>query len=505
MRFSRSSVAQKRWRANQLWQTSCNFWGVKTPRFKLRTRIFTSMLLVVVVSFVMTGVISSIHFHSSRTKYHRERLLRKEQAIEAHMSRSLQMLTAVPLAPGSHNLVYAQEDLMAVSQIHNMDLGLYTNGGELIALTDSSLAAREVLPQVLPDSLRLSHDGATHKEVRYNGATKEYMLYTAELLSEDGTALALLVLPYDMDALRAPDQEAEFFQALAWFNIILFLAAAYLAYLLSRSISRGLEIVSEALRVNPGTGPRPRIKWRSKDEIGTLINHYNMMVDQVEANAKKLAEAEKESAWKAMAQQVAHEVKNPLTPMRLMTQMHAAQAGSMTSGEIKAFADGMIAQIDAMADVANDFGQIARGPAEVRPMEISPILLEIEATYPQVKVLKQPAISSVSVRANHEQLTRVLNNLINNAMEAIPTHREPNIVLSATLEEQEIWLSVRDNGGGIPMDTRKEIFQPKFTTKTHGTGLGLAIVKALVEGFGGRIWVEKSDDEGTEFCVALPI
>ena len=463
------------------------------------------MLLVVVISFVMTGIISSIHFHSSRTNYHRERLLRKEQAIEAHMSRSLQQLTAIPLSPKAHNLTYVGEELDAVSEIHNMDLGLYTIGGDLLAMTDSSLANRGVLPSVLSDSMRLSHDGTTHLEVEYDNVSSTYMLYTAELLGQDGKPLALLVLPYDLDALRAPDQEAEFFQALAWLNILLFLAAAYLAYLLSRSISRGLEVVSEALRTNPGTAARPRIKWRSKDEIGTLINHYNMMVDQVEANAKKLAEAEKESAWKAMAQQVAHEVKNPLTPMRLMTQMHAAQAGNMSPEEVKSFTDGMLAQIDAMAAVANDFGQIARGPAEVRPLRIAPILLEIDATYPKVEMLMQPAVEPAVVHANHEQLTRVLNNLINNAIESIPSHREPKIVVSASVEDGELQLCVRDNGGGIPMDTRQEIFQPKFTTKTHGTGLGLAIVKALVEGFGGRIWVERSDDQGTEFCVALPI
>jgi nitrogen fixation/metabolism regulation signal transduction histidine kinase len=193
-----------------------------------------------------------------------------------------------------------------------------------------------------------------------------------------------MVVPYS-DKVERPMEDMAFFRALAWLHLVLFVAATYFAYLLSRSITQGLEVVGNAMKGNPedGSSNPHQVAWRSKDEIGQLVDAYNRMVQQTEENAKALANAEKERAWREMAQQVAHEIKNPLTPMRLMTQLHASRAAQLTADEVRNFSESMLAQIDAMSAVAGDFSELAKisnGP--LRPVDLATVLRRIQLAYP---------------------------------------------------------------------------------------------------------------------------
>ena len=229
------------------------------------------------------------------------------------------------------------------------------------------------------------------------------------------------------------------------------------------------------------------------------------MIDVIEKNAKALAQAEKESAWKEMAQQVAHEIKNPLTPMRLMTQIHAVNADKQTNESIKEFSEGMLAQIDAMSQVAGAFSQLTNISSEHKSkVNLRELLRECSAAYPNATLLV-PNSGEFIVLANSKQLLRVLNNLLNNAFESVPRRRDPLVAFGMREEEGRVQLFVRDNGIGIDQDLLGQVFVPQFTTKSKGTGLGLAIVKTIIESFQGRIWVDSTSEEGTEFIFSLPI
>jgi nitrogen fixation/metabolism regulation signal transduction histidine kinase len=252
-------------------------------------------------------------------------------------------------------------------------------------------------------------------------------------------------------------------------------------------------------------GGDAKVKWGSKDEIGILVGEYNRMIDVIEKNAKALAQAEKESAWKEMAQQVAHEIKNPLTPMRLMTQIHAVNADKQTNESIKEFSEGMLAQIDAMSQVAGAFSQLTNISSEHKSkVNLRELLRECSAAYPNATLLV-PNSGEFVVLANSKQLLRVLNNLLNNAFESVPRRRDPLVSFGMREEEGRVHLFVRDNGIGIDQDLLGQVFVPQFTTKSKGTGLGLAIVKTIIESFQGRIWVDSTSEEGTEFIFSLPI
>jgi signal transduction histidine kinase len=330
------------------------------------------------------------------------------------------------------------------------------------------------------------------------------LLYTAEINNELGLPVALMVVPYS-DKVERPMEDMAFFRALAWLHLVLFVAATYFAYLLSRSITQGLEVVGNAMKGNPedGSSNPHQVAWRSKDEIGQLVDAYNRMVQQTEENAKALANAEKERAWREMAQQVAHEIKNPLTPMRLMTQLHASRAPQLTADEVRNFSESMLAQIDAMSAVAGDFSELAKisnGP--LRPVDLATVLRRIQLAYPGID-LALPA-GPWMVLGTEDSLLRVFNNLLNNALDAIPQGKQPNVSVTVREDEGHILVSVRDNGSGIAPERWEAIFAPHFTTKSTGTGLGLALVKSIIAGMGGRIWIESSSPEGSVFMLRLP-
>jgi len=471
-------------------------------RLTLRARIFIAMFMLVVLGFGATGVVSFLHFKAEEVEYRRERLKRKEQAVEAHVAHELQRAIGKDIVEGDLMRVL-NEELCSISQIHQIDVALYTMGGELLLSSNMALLDQGVLPPRLPELVH-SRRNQVLSISDPNNLESEMLLYTAEIDDEMGLPIALMVVPYN-GKLDRPFEDMAFYRALAWLHLVLFVAATYFAYLLSRSITQGLEVVGNAMKGNSEDGssnPRP-VAWRSKDEIGQLVESYNRMVHQTEENAKMLANAEKEQAWREMAQQVAHEIKNPLTPMRLMTQLHASRAGQLTAEEVKGFAEAMLAQIDAMAAVAGDFSELAKISSGVlRPVDLGQVLRRIQLAYPGLD-LALPA-GEWMVKGTEDSLLRVFNNLLNNALDAVEPGMPPALSVSVRDDEGSVLVSVRDNGMGIDPSRWEAIFEPHFTTKSTGSGLGLAMVKSIVEGMGGRIWIEASSAQGTEIILRVP-
>jgi len=471
-------------------------------RITLRVRIFIAMFMLVVLGFGATGIVSFLHFKAEEVEYRRERLKRKEQSMEAHVAHELQRALGSDISE-SDLLEVLHEELCSISAIHQMDVALYTMGGELLLSSNMTLVDEGLLPSRLPEMVH-SQRNQILSIANPDSSKEDVMLFTAELDDAMGLPVALMVVPYDAKIAR-PVEDMEFFRALAWLHLVLFVAATYFAYLLSRSITQGLEVVGNAMKGNPedGTSNPRTVAWRSKDEIGQLVDAYNRMVHETQENAKALALAEKENAWREMAQQVAHEIKNPLTPMRLMTQLHASRAGMVTPHEVKEFSEAMLAQIDAMSAVAGDFSELAKITSGVlRPVDLNAVLRRIQLAYPGLE-LAVPQGDWV-VRGTEDSLLRVFNNLLNNALDAVPDGRIPSLALTVREDEGSVLISVRDNGGGIDSARWEAIFEPHFTTKSTGTGLGLAMVKSIVTGMGGRVWIESSDVGGTEVMLRVP-
>ena len=254
------------------------------------------------------------------------------------------------------------------------------------------------------------------------------------------------------------------------------------------------------------------IEWKRNDEIGGLVEEYNKMVKKLEESAMALAKSEREGAWREMARQVAHEIKNPLTPMKLSIQ-YLQKAIDNNSPNVKEMAGSvaktLVEQIDHLSKIASDFSQFANiGNPKKEVFDLHEMLYSLTSLYETTENLLfkwVPVHHRIMVFADKTQLNRLFTNLLQNAMEACDGSSRRVISVSEEIREESIIVKVTDNGEGIPLDMQSKIFIPNFTTKSSGTGLGLAMSKTIVEQAKGRIWFETVEGEGTTFFVELPV
>jgi nitrogen fixation/metabolism regulation signal transduction histidine kinase len=245
------------------------------------------------------------------------------------------------------------------------------------------------------------------------------------------------------------------------------------------------------------------------EEIEKLISSYNAMIDELSLSAAKLAKSEREQAWREMAKQVAHEIKNPLTPMRLSVQSFQRKFDPNDpdiTDKVAEYSKTLIQQIDTMSSIASAFSSFAEMPAQqnetLNVVKIVKLALDIfNEDYIHFIAEEEEIIAKL----DRTQLIRVVTNLVKNAIQAIPEeHNSPRILVSVAVDGEMVKISVADNGIGIGKEVEDKIFEPKFTTKTSGMGLGLGMVKNIVETYKGTINFTSQPGKGTVFCVKFP-
>ncbi len=256
------------------------------------------------------------------------------------------------------------------------------------------------------------------------------------------------------------------------------------------------------------SGENEKLEWNTHDEIGVLVQEYNLMIEKLEDSKKALAQNEKESAWKEMAQQVAHEIKNPLTPMKLKIQ-HLQRILSTTDPSQEALAS-LLQQVDTLSDIATSFSTFAKMPLPIiEKFNLTQLVYDIGELYKNrndVEVKLKIPVSPVEAYADQKMMGRVFTNLILNGIQAVPDDRKPIINIEMYVNEiQEAVLIFKDNGIGIPKEIQDKVFMPNFSTKFTGSGIGLALAKRGVEQAGGRIWFETTEGQGTTFYITLPM
>ncbi len=307
----------------------------------------------------------------------------------------------------------------------------------------------------------------------------------------------------------------DYFSALLNVYVFLLLAALAVAVAVGNSITRPLQTIGLKLQ-GLQLGHNEPLEWSGQDEIGELVAAYNRMIAEVEKSAERLRRSEREGAWQEMARQVAHEIKNPLTPMKLSVQhlMRAYQSDPEQAAPlVHRVGHTLLEQIDALTRIAGEFSHFARLPEPELAwldwrdnVQATVDLFQAGQERSDVALKTDMPAEPVWVYADRNQLTRVLNNLLKNALQAIPETRAGLIRIQLSLSEEgkKALLMVQDNGQGIPTEIQGKVFSPNFTTRSSGMGLGLAICKNMVEASGGSIWFETTAGEGTAFWVALP-
>lgn len=296
---------------------------------------------------------------------------------------------------------------------------------------------------------------------------------------------------------------------LGYAYFVMILVAIFFAYFVSRYITRSLKTISDKMNETRLEKHNKKIELKgASEEVSVLVESYNSMIDDLEESAVQLATSEREQAWREMAKQVAHEIKNPLTPMRLSVQSFQRKFDPndpKIHKKVDEYSKTLIQQIDTMSSIASAFSNFAKMPAQkseqLNVVEVIDLALDI---FTENYITFIPESKEIIAIFDRTQLIRVVTNLVKNAIQAIPENKTPKINVKVFSEENNVILTVEDNGNGVEDENKSMVFEPKFTTKTSGMGLGLPMIKNIVETYKGSITFVSKENEGTTFKVSFP-
>jgi nitrogen fixation/metabolism regulation signal transduction histidine kinase len=301
----------------------------------------------------------------------------------------------------------------------------------------------------------------------------------------------------------------EFISRLGAVYVLMLFIAIVFAYFLSSYITRSIKAISDKIQQTRLIESNEKIILKkASSEIEILVEAYNNMIDELGESAAKLAKSEREQAWREMAKQVAHEIKNPLTPMRLTVQSFQRKfdpTDDKSKEKLKEFSQTLIQQIDVMSSIASAFSDFAKMPIQKKEqIEIISVVKFALDIFTEQYIKYVPQEKNIYANLDKTQLIRIVTNLVKNAIQATENVDNPIIDVKVLSEQQNLIISITDNGKGISEDLKELIFEPKFTTKTSGMGLGLAITKNIIEAYDGSISFTSKEGMGTVFTVVLP-
>ena len=479
-------------------------------KLTLRSRLYFSMLALILISFVVTGVTAFYNFKSQNEEYHSKRFKRKEDAVKASMNYFLEAHGGY-IAPDSVTIVFSDK-ICELSDVHNMDIRLFDlKGNQLISAIPNQESDEMTSPDAIDYAIfkKLS-SGSQRAETQREYSGQPFILAYWYFVDLDDRPIAITNVRYDKQDANREDLN-KFLIRLSAIYIPLFFGASILAFFLSNYITKSLQRIG-ALMKDVSVGKNEPIIWESTDEIGTLVAEYNRMLSEVERSADALAKSERESAWREMAKQVAHEIKNPLTPMKLRIQ-HLQRAWDDGAEDfdkrLKDTSHSLVEQIDTLTTIANEFSNFAQMPKAKREtcdlVQIVKTTTELFSDTKNVEFFFENQIAGpAEIYADKDQVIRIFNNLITNAVQAISSEEKGKVVARLTELDDKFLCEIQDDGQGIEESQRPQIFVPNFTTKSTGMGLGLAMVKNIVENHDGALRFETELGEGSSFFVSFP-
>ena len=495
--------------------------SVKMPSFRrpkslnFRQKLQLSYIGILLFSFIMIGVVISMLTIGEYTERHNENIKEKLNSVYYELENWLGNETI--LSADWRNTAYSSlnEFLIDLSNTFNTDINVYDLNGYLIATSRQEIFYRNLISRRINNRAFVNMKDFTRSE--YYQQEKigklEYISAYIPFYNSSDEVLAYLNLPYFRMQNVLAKEISDLVAVIINFTFLLIVIVMSITVFLSRRLTSPLSLLSERL-ASVGVGRKSEhLLYESDDEIGDLVRQYNRMVDEIEESAKKLAFSEREYAWREMAKQIAHEIKNPLTPMKLNVQQLLKSWKDQApefDARIESFSKNQIEYIDNLSTIATAFSSFAKMPGN-NPSDVD-LIEQIRSSHELYKNTENvtfnvswPKENKVMVYADKEQLNGVFSNLIKNAIQSIPAGKSGIIKIGLEIKGNRAIVQVSDNGTGVPEALREKMFAPNFTTKSSGMGLGLSIAKRYIENAGGNIWFESQEGVGTSFFIGFPI
>lgn len=485
--------------------------SIQFGKLNLSVKIQFVLISLVLVALLIFGGVAGSFVRSQYNTYTNDNIQEKIYSVNTEVKQKLGEYGALNKEEFGDYMEYI---LQKFSGVFVTDINLFNLEGEVMASSQ---------PKIYQLGLINAHMHAdAYRELKFKKSSEyihnenigelNYLSAYIPFLNNEGKKTAFLNLQYFAKQNDFESQISSFLVSIINLAVLLIVSTLVIAIFISNWITSPLKLIQRNFSsVELGKTTQP-IDYKGDDEIGALVKEYNAKLAELEIKALQLAKGERESAWREMAKQVAHEIKNPLTPMKLRLQ-HFQRAfdpnDERAKEKLSKMVVGIIEQIDALTNIANEFSNFAKMPKpEESLINIVPLLkncLNLFKDAEHVEFVAAYHKDEYMVYADKNLMLRVFNNLIKNAIQAFPEGEKGKISIGIQELDREIVISVRDNGVGIPENKLHKIFVPNFTTKSTGTGLGLAMVKQIVENHNGEIWFDSKEGVGTTFFVKLPL
>jgi two-component system nitrogen regulation sensor histidine kinase NtrY len=490
-------------------------------QLSIRSQIHSTILMVSLLSFIVIGVATILFFINRYQRNNQDRITRAMQIMVTQVQSHINQHHSFSYDTVFYEPVFSEQMerlIREISDVHGMDVNLYDTVGGLRVTSKEDNDMNIYKSGVLSTKMnplayfRLYHLQQVQTVTNEQVGKLDYLSVYAPIRNERGHAVAFLNIPSYTAQTDLKQEISNFVVTVINLNAFIFLIAGGIALLITNRITKSFTIISQKMREVNLRKVNEAIEWKRDDEIGVLVREYNKMVQKLEESAEALAKSEREGAWRQMARQVAHEIKNPLTPMKLSIQ-YLQKAIDNNQTDVKklttSVAKTLVEQIDHLSKIASDFSQFANiGNPKSEVFDLHEMLQSLASLYNTGGNLDfkwTPIDHRVLLFADRTQLNRLFTNLLQNAVEACANRDHRIIRMNEQLNGEYITVSVTDNGEGIPEQTQSRIFTPNFTTKTSGTGLGLAMSKGIFEQAVGEIWFVTKVGAGTTFYVKIPL
>ncbi|MBT6006555.1 MAG: GHKL domain-containing protein [Prolixibacteraceae bacterium] len=478
--------------------------------FDLKFKIQAAIISIVFISLLLVALATIFYNVNEYKLKHQNDLNEKMKSIAEEIDMRLEDVSEITIELED----WLHRELAKLSNIFRTDINIYGTDGNLIASSRAEIFMRGLVSTRI--NAQAYYEIFHNFQINYFQPEKigelSYLSAYRPIINNRGDYLGFINLPYFIKQDNYRQEISTFIVAFINLYVLLFLASIIIAIFIANQITRPLVVIQENLqKMQLGKHNEP-IHYSRKDEIGSLVKEYNKKVDELAVSADLLARSERESAWREMAKQIAHEIKNPLTPMKLNIQylQRAKLEGKEYNKYIKRVTATLIEQIDNLSDIATEFSNFAKIPtARNQVFNLASQvqkLIDLFETHDRAEIIFDVnSFENIEVNADREQLSRAIINLIKNGIQAIPENEIGIIKITLNRREHMAVIAVSDNGTGIPVELRDKLFSPSFTTKTSGMGLGLAIVKNIVENFSGKIWFETELGKGSIFFLEIPV
>ena len=472
---------------------------------KLSYKIQFTTLLVLLIGYISVFLVSGRYIRQHSQQRQEAELQQKCRFIQT----ALQNLYFWDFSLNSVSADNLSADLRDLAYAYGTDIHVYGLDGRLVGSSTPSLFQHRLLSVLLSPEVMFS-GGPTTTTCYSSVGDMRYLSAYTDFVNGSFLSLGYIAVPSFISEEETAQELDDFLARLFPLFIIALVAAFIFSIGLSRALAAPIKAVAAQMSNLSLRDPNAHIPYANTDEIGLLVAEYNKMLDALAQSSRRLAQSERESAWRTMARQIAHEINNPLTPMKLSVQQLQRLKGSEKfDAQFDKASTMLIEQIDNLSRIATSFSTFAKQPeVQVDEVDVAQKLsaaVALTANNPyNIPIRYFGPEEGIIVQADKEQIGQVFVNIIRNAVQALGDKPKGDImvILKDDPSTDEVEISISDNGPGIPLDIQPKIFTPNFTTKSTGTGLGLVISKNIVEGSNGRITFQTSK-KGTTFFIYL--